>query len=266
PVPNPNFYVELDQNCAPAVAVFYNTTVEAHGGCVWYFDDGTVVSGCGPITHGFSHAGVYGVRLQVGSANNFCQNDIYIDSAVIIDAKPNAQFTYNPIEPTVINSQVFFTNESVGAVTYDWDFGDGVGISHAVNPDYAYPDSPGLYVVTLVTYSLGGCPDTTKAVIPIKEDLMFYVPNTFTPDSDQYNETFMPIFAYGFDPYDYTMIIYNRWGEMIFETHDVNVGWSGTYGVDGAICQDGTYTWKIEVKTSMSDERRMFVGHVSLIR
>jgi gliding motility-associated-like protein len=62
--------------------------------------------------------------------------------------------------------------------------------------------------------------------------------------------------------------IYNRWGELIFESHDVSVGWDGSYGDSGQIeiCQDGTYTWKIEFKTSMNDERKSIQGHLNLIR
>ena len=62
------------------------------------------------------------------------------------------------------------------------------------------------------------------------------------------------------------MIIFNRWGELIFESHDASIGWAGTYGADGHVCQEGTYTWKIEVKTAATGERKSFVGHVNILR
>lgn len=99
------------------------------------------------------------------------------------------------------------------------------------------------------------------------EELIFYVPNTFTPDGDMYNEYFKPVFSSGYDPFDFSLIIFDRWGEIIWESHDVEVGWDGTYGIDrNKMVQDGTYTWKIEFKTTMSDERVMVVGHVNVIK
>ena len=111
-----------------------------------------------------------------------------------------------------------------------------------------------------------GCIDSVQSVIQIKEDLLFYIPNTFTPDEDQFNQLFQPVFTSGFDPYDYTMLIYDRWGELIFETHNTNIGWNGTYGINRGLVQDGTYNWKIEFKRSDSDERVMKVGHVNVVR
>lgn len=104
--------------------------------------------------------------------------------------------------------------------------------------------------------------------ITVYEETIYYVPNTFTPDQDAYNPTFQPVFTSGFDPQDFVMYIYNRWGEVIFETHDASIGWNGSYGQNGEIllCQDGTYTWKIEFKTTQNDKRVMKVGHVNLIR
>jgi gliding motility-associated-like protein len=103
--------------------------------------------------------------------------------------------------------------------------------------------------------------------VQVQEVLIFYVPNTFTPDGDNYNQTFQPVFHSGFDPFDFELLIFNRWGEVIFESHDATVGWDGTYGQETTeIVQDGTYTWKIEFKTKYTDERKIVTGSVNLIR
>ena len=68
----------------------------------------------------------------------------------------------------------------------------------------------------------------------------------------------------GIDIYDFDFLIFNRWGELIWENHDPEIGWDGTY--NGNIVQAGTYTWKIEFKTKLNDERKMVVGHVNLLR
>ncbi|MDX1652570.1 MAG: gliding motility-associated C-terminal domain-containing protein, partial [Brumimicrobium sp.] len=101
----------------------------------------------------------------------------------------------------------------------------------------------------------------------IVEELIYYVPNTFTPDNDNFNEVFKPIFTSGFDPFDYKLLIFNRWGEIIFESNNAEVGWDGTYGADSEqIVKDGTYVWKIIFKTKINDERKEIVGHVNVLR
>lgn len=120
----------------------------------------------------------------------------------------------------------------------------------------------------MIAFSPSGCVDSVSRIIQIKEDLLYYIPNCFTPDDDEFNQFFQPVFTSGFDPYDYNLFIYNRWGELIFESHDTQYGWNGSYGSNSEveIVQDGIYTWKIEFKTSDTDERKVIVGHVNVLR
>lgn len=122
------------------------------------------------------------------------------------------------------------------------------------------------YTVMLVASNTIGCYDTTYLIVRIDEVQLFYVPNTFTPDGDQFNQTFKPVISSGIDVYNYSLTIYNRWGELIFESHDTNVGWDGISYRTGILCQDGTYVWKIELKSRSMDERKIIHGTVNLIR
>lgn len=253
-------------NCAPVTVTFTNTSNPAGTNCVWYLDDGTVINGCGPIVHTFTTPGVYGVSLETQTLANGCVGSVYYDDIIVVDANPVAAFTASPQTTTTIDTEIFFDNNSVGATSYEWNFGDGSGISNETNPSHEYDPETGVYNITLVAISQAGCTDTVIGLIRINEALIFYVPNTFTPDQDQFNETFQPVFTSGFDPFDYTLLIFNRWGEIIFESHDASIGWNGVYGIDGAPCQDGTYTWKIEFKTTATDERQVHVGHVNLLK
>ena len=155
-------------------------------------------------------------------------------------------------------------NGNINATEYQWDFGDGTPGSIAMEPTHSYGDNPGSFTIQLVASNQGLCFDTAYAIIELIESLIFYVPNAFTPDGDNYNEYFKPVFYSGFDPYDFTMLIFNRWGEIVWESHNYDVGWNGTY--NGNVVSDGVYTWKIEVKTNRTDERKSYVGHVSTIR
>ncbi|MEY3236018.1 MAG: hypothetical protein RI883_119, partial [Bacteroidota bacterium] len=178
-------------------------------------------------------------------------------------------FTPSTYVLTTLDTQVSFNNNSVGASDYVWDFGDNSPTSTVDSPNHLYPsEEEGAYQVMLIATSSFGCADTAYSYIQVNEELLFYVPNTFTPDGNNFNQTFQPVFTSGYDPFDFTMLIFNRWGELIFESHDASVGWDGTYGSNGqiGIVQDGTYTWKIEFKTSLNDERKMIVGHVNVIR
>lgn len=120
----------------------------------------------------------------------------------------------------------------------------------------ANPNRETVYTVTVTDQN--GCQSID--IVTIFYDITIYVPNTFTPDQDEFNQSF---YAYGGNIEEFHMMIFDRWGELIFETYDMNIGWDGTY--NGLICQDGTYVWKIQV-TDSYDKKEEFVGHVNLIR
>lgn len=156
-------------------------------------------------------------------------------------------------------------NTSSGANFYIWDFGDGSEVSNDVNPTHTFIVEPEQnFQVTLVAISEHGCVDSITKVILMEKGVIMYVPNAFTPDGNQFNPVFLPVVTSGVDKNQYQLEIYDRWGELIFKSNDVNEGWDGTYR--GAICHEGLYTWKITYKTSSSDEKQMKTGHVNLLR
>lgn len=110
----------------------------------------------------------------------------------------------------------------------------------------------------------GECPDEDS----LASILYFYVPNTFTPNGDIHNQIFQPQFTQGYEPLLFTLYIFNRWGELIFESHDADVGWKGTYGTgnEQVLVQDDTYTWKIIFTDKMYQKEHTVVGHVNMVR
>jgi gliding motility-associated-like protein len=127
-------------------------------------------------------------------------------------------------------------------------------------------DINGYYTIQ-VYQVVNGCvseiQSTTVNLTTCPEELIF-IPNTFTPDGDEYNQTWLPIFTEGFDPYDYQLTILNRWGEVVFESNNHIIGWLGDY--NGKTCTEGIYTWKIEFGNLINDARKVLVGHLTLIR
>ena len=272
---NPNPVVSFSPGntlgCAPFETTLTNTTTDAVE-CLWSISSGEVFSGCGTVPVYFAVPGCYGVTLTTTNSNQ-CTSTLSLDDLICVEPSPLAQFTSNESVLTTTDTRVEFYNESSGAVSYQWNFGTDNQIYSQDNPIFTFPsDKSGDYLVTLVAISSVGCRDTAFSVISVKEALIFYIPNSFTPDDDDFNQTFRPIFTSGFDPEGYTLYIFDRWGELIFESRNTEVGWDGSYGtwaeskrqVD--MCVDGTYTWKIEFKVSKDDERKVVLGHVNLIR
>ena len=263
PLPQVSFSGDVLQGCTPLTVTFTNNTAGSISDCFWNIEGIGSEAGCGPVTVTFNSPGLYDVSLQTTTTSG-CTNSVNYTDYIYVEAPPLASFNASQTELTILNNQVYFTNTSINAENYFWDFGD-TSYSTSTDPVHTYSSQvANSYLVELVAYSQLGCTDTARMVMPLYEELIFYVPNTFTPDSDQFNQLFQAIFTSGYDPYDFTLHIFNRWGEVIWESHDVMVGWDGTYG--GYPVQDGTYTWKIEFKTIKNDERKMYVGHVNVIR
>jgi gliding motility-associated-like protein len=118
--------------------------------------------------------------------------------------------------------------------------------------------------VQLIAYTDFGCSDTASQAVLVNQPLIYYVPNTFTPDGDDYNQLFKPIMTEGIDIYGYNLLIFNRWGEILFESNDYEFGWDGTYG--GKVVADGTYIWKIRYNVIGVDKPQEMMGHLNLLR
>ncbi len=155
--------------------------------------------------------------------------------------------------------EIHFTNLSTGADTYEWTFEEN-GTSSEEHPSITY-ETDGNYLITLVAINQSnGCTDTIVQHIEVNPEFYFYAPNSFTPDGDEYNNTF---FGTGTGIGEYHLVIYNRWGELLFETKDPAIGWDGTY--KGQMVQTGTYIYKFTIY-DLRHEVREFMGHVNLIR
>jgi gliding motility-associated-like protein len=235
----------------------------------WTFGDGDVAFGMtNPITpHVYFDGGVYTVKATVTDINGCVSSETYTDYITVED-HPIAAFTFSPQSVYTNDTEIEFTNESMYSTDYSWDFDDGTPMTNETDPIHFFPSEVGdvFYPVELKATNYLGCVDSVTAYINVKSIILFYIPNAFTPDGDQYNQEFKPVFESGYDPYDYKMVIYNRYGEIIFETHDVNYGWSGTYGTNGELVQNGVYTWAIDFKELHTDKRYSHSGHITVLK
>ena len=270
-LPMVDFTADTLSGCEPLTVVFTNLSVAGANGslvdCIWDIEGASnSISGCGDVSYTFGSAGLYDVTLTTISSTG-CANTLTYTDYIDVEGIPVASFTVSDGVVSTLDTEVDFTNTSTGADNYQWTFGDGTIGSTDVDPSHIFPDiETNGYSVELIAYSQNGCSDTARLIVLVEEELIFYVPNTFTPDGDAFNNIFQPVFTSGFDPFDFNMLIFNRWGEVIFETNDASVGWNGTYLSGQGLVQDGTYTWRIEFKQTKNDKRLMKTGHVSILR
>ena len=170
---------------------------------------------------------------------NSLTRDDYID----VWEKPVASFDVTPEKLDDINNTAQFFSTSTGNInSYLWTFGDG-GSSWEVNPKHTY-QAPGNYQVQLMVTSDLGCKDTIIDYLRYQEVLFVYVPNSFTPNGDGRNDIFKPKFQGSLQLY--TLRIYDRWGDLVFETRDVNQGWVGDKLGSEYYVPDGVYTYVLE--------------------
>jgi gliding motility-associated-like protein len=263
PTPTVDFTGTNLIGCSPLTSSFTNTSTGNLTNCVWTFSNGSSMTGCGTVSSTFVNPGCYDVTLTVSTPEG-CSNTATQQNVVCVEPDPISDFVVLNPNMTILNTTAQFGNQSSGASSYIWSFGDFSPASTEESPSHIYPDEPGTYNVTLTAYSEAGCVDQISQIVIINDELIFYVPNAFTPDGDIFNEVFFPVFTSGFDPMTYTLLIFDRWGEIIFESNDTRYGWPGTYG--GKIVQDGVYVWKIVFKRTEVDKREVYYGHVNVLR
>ncbi len=205
--------------------------------------------------------------VRTYSVTDDCGNTTYVTQKFIIgDYAPDVSFTAAPSFLDNLSSGIVqFDNKTTGAVSYSWNFGDYSPLSNEVNPSHEFDISKTRnYNVWLVATSEYGCVDSTKVPIRVFQELIYFIPNAFTPNNDGLNQTFQPIFATGFDPSKFNLKVYNRWGEVLFESYNHAVGWDGTYG--GKIVPEGVYGYIIEFGLDHSQEKKVITGSFSLLR
>lgn len=195
-------------------------------------------------------------RYQV-IVSDECQTFTVDTATTVTVVAPIADFTTTS---TVFfnNLPITFENQSQNATSYIWDFGNGSGDTFP-HPSTTYPD-PGMYYITLIAIDDKGCTDTITKPINIEEEWYVYIPNTFTPDGDRFNNDWS-VSTVGVRSLEVNL--FNRWGEIIFTSNDLKFSWDGTYL--GLYVPDGTYTYDVNFVTNSGRDRNLR-GHVNVLR
>ncbi|MGZ3862703.1 MAG: PKD domain-containing protein [Bacteroidia bacterium] len=260
--PPPTLIMFTDSNviCIPTAIHFTDSSLTGNPNdpitsWYWNFGDGTSSTQQNP-THSYISPGTFSVTLSIGT-NGGCVNS-NASAPYVISAYPypHAAFSMNHLNSSnqaVLNipyDELVCTNQSQSALTYNWNFGDG-GVSSIVNPHHTY-STIGTYTVQLIATNAHGCSDTATGIVITNTEVIF--PNAFTPNPEGPNGgsyTFGDLTNDVFFPYtkgvtDFKLQVFNRWGELIFESLDINIGWDGYYR--GKLCQQDVYVWKAYMK------------------
>lgn len=208
-------------------------------------------------------AGSY--RLVLKNADQ-CQVDTTVN--LMPPKGPEALIRVSPLRQSTFTPHFQFENQSDNYLTSYWqfDYPNGADFSHKDDPAYTYSNPEvGDYTVMLVATDSKGCVDTTFRTVGIYEDTWIYIPSSFTPNGDGLNDIFRPVIS-NVDVDDYSLEIFNRWGEAVFQTTDIDKGWNGSVSGSGYFGEAGSYSYHIHIREQESGDRREWNGSLMLIR
>lgn len=249
-------------SCNPFLVNFSATTSIPGATITWDFGDNSPLSNLSNPSHTYTTPGLYDLTLSA-SVGGACPTSLFLDDAIHVLSRPVASFTYNIISNDGTELEVDFYNNSINYSNLFWDF-NSLTNSTITDTTITFPITEGSDITINLTASNPYCFDQTQRIIEIPGQLIYYVPNTFTPDGNLFNNIFKPIFTEGIIADSYHLSIYNRWGEILFESYNTNVGWDGTYGT--RIVKEGIYVWVIEFIEKESKEKRQITGFVNLMK
>lgn len=265
PVPVPLISVDQATKCEPAVFELVNMTDPMMSqNTIWKISNGDEFIDVDSVTSSSMMNGTYDVQLIVTSPEG-CIDSVTWSNYLTVMQTPVADFKWSPDPITMFNTEVLFTEYALYADSYQWSF-PGATPASSTNEDQVvlYPDGQtGTYFVTLIATSYLGCTDTVTKQVVILPEVILYAPNAFTPDGDEFNQSWR-VYIEGIDEFDFDLQVYNRWGEIIWESHDANASWDGTY--NGSPVPQGAYTWVIRARELISDKKYVWNGTINIIK
>lgn len=243
-----------DSICIGPGLVFANGSTNATY-YLWNFGDGQNSTSASP-SHTYAATGSYKVMLVAGNSKA-CNKADTVYKNIKIKARPTAAFTFTPTLPAM-NTPTDFRNASLNAVSYLWIFGDGAN-SGEIHPSHLYKRT-GTYKVCLVARSAEGCTDTACKTVSADIQTLLDVPNAFSPNGDGANDI---LFVRGGAIETLNFKIFNRWGQLVFESSSLEVGWDGTF--NGKDAEMDAYGYVVTA-TFIDGSSTRKQGNVTLLR
>lgn len=256
--------------CYPHTVIFSNVTPGPGTPMMNTIDFGdgspvVITQGLDTCSHTYELPGIYTVSIVSVSDSGCTYTNTFTNMITVFD-KPVADFSITSTPTTIFETHIILNNNSSSdVVSYDW-YIPGATPNQSTNEHVAI-DLPegvvGNYRVNLHVTDQNGCVDSVAKIIQVISDVIIYAPNTFTPDGDEFNQTWF-LHIDGIDIQEFNLQIYNRWGEVIWESNDPKAAWDGTY--QGMIVPNGQYNWILRTKEVINDKKYTFNGYINLLR
>lgn len=269
PTPIISFSTSNARGCESFTTDLNSISVPSSTNCVWKFSNNLSFNSCNTTQYTFPSHGIYGATLTVTDING-CVDSIKNNAFVVVDPKPNADFEWNPSNPTILANEVSFSDEStigLPITNWHWDFGDifltdEFDTSNVQNPIHLY-NNVYTYSVGLEVTNSFGCKQTVTKLLILEDEFALYIPNAFSPIKNEGKNDVFNVAGMGFLADSFEMTIYDRWGSEAYTTNDITRGWDG-HIKGGPIGKEGVYIYKITVKDYKLREKT-FVGHIILL-
>ncbi|MFM6947300.1 MAG: gliding motility-associated C-terminal domain-containing protein [Flavobacteriales bacterium] len=200
----------------------------------------------------------------IGTDQNNCQSLPEV-ATVQIDPIPVPDFFINPDQVEIDAPTITIYNVTAGNLQHLWHINGDTFQNASSSFDYQLPFVEGTYTVQLISSTDIGCTDSLTLSATVMNNIAVYIPNAFTPDANEFNTVFYPVFSTGFEPKGYSFTIFNRWGEEIFYSKDYKAYWDGAMS-DGTNCPDGIYNYILKYRETPKGEERTILGFVHLLR
>jgi PKD repeat protein len=247
--------------CLP-LSVDFQSTSQNTQYVQWYFSDGLVTAEVNP-SHTFTTQGVFDV-MMIAISPDGCRDTLNNLNIIETYDLPTADFRFSPENTSIYDPQVDFTNTSIDAFEYAWNFGDGT-VANIENPSHEF-NYPGNWKVSLEVTNLFGCKNKISKVVTVDNDFFVFVPNAFSPDNDGLNDVFKPELE-GFEFIEtYDFAVYNKWGVQIFHTTDPKMAWLGNSMNGETYVHGDGFVYRIVIKFIDNPKEKVLEGTIVMVR
>jgi len=263
---DPAFEVDTLGGCYPITIAFEGlaTNPEFIASEHWTFGDGSESTALGGTYHTYIEEGLWDISHTVVTVDG-CIFNAFEPAYLVTYDSPVAEFAATPWQSAVPLTYFEFTEYAYNESSYAWDFA-GLGTSVEPNPSFTFPEEVSSeYPITLVVQNEWGCTDSIAHTILVQESFVLFVPNMFTPDMDGLNDAWK-ITGIDVDESDFIIQVFNRWGEVIYQSNDIHEAWVGDVDHGTHFAANGTYMWRVETKSLATGERKEVLGHVTIAR
>lgn len=272
----PTLELNRDRGCSPLI-LHYDTRLTPGEAIITYDWGKDLVVQRDNFDYALTEPGEYKLKVYTKNVQTGCSNTLEYPYVLTVDPSPGADFYLEPERPTTADKILFHPTNKYDPITrYTWQFEGGVDLtdtskvknttvidtSEQIVPQRQY-NVAGFYRTLLMMENDWGCVDTVYKVVEVIDDLNIYIPNTFTPNGDGINDVFY-VKGMGMQTENYVLQIIDRWGNIVFETKDINQGWDGK--VKGSPARDGTYTCFVKVVGANGEGRKEYKSHLNVLK